>query len=71
MAASVRRLARLSDETLHLPNQSFPLLAGSKGIFIDTLALILARGSALSAGGPRLLPNPAGYFSLPERYRMS
>lgn len=43
-------------------NQSSPLLAQSKGIFIDTLALTLAPGSALSAGGPRASPEPASVF---------
>lgn len=44
-------------------NQGTPLLAGSKGIFIDTLALTLAQGSALSAGGPGLLLSLPDIFS--------
>lgn len=44
-------------------NQSTPLLAGSKDIFIDTLVLTLAQGSVLSAGGPGLLLNLAVIFS--------
>lgn len=43
-------------------NQSSPLLAQSEGIFIDTSALTLAPGCALSAGGPGLLLSLPVFF---------
>lgn len=47
-------------------NQRSTLLTRSKGIFIDTLALTLARGSELSVGGPGLLLSLPVIFSASE-----